>query len=171
MDTQIFFEKLRQNPRPVVVDLWAPWCVPCKMIRPSLEKLAQEYAGLVDLWQINADDNQDLVHELQVYGIPTLIGYGGGKEVARYIGAKPASELKSLFDALSTGSVPIPNRLSSWDRLIRLMAGSVVVAIGWVNSHNWFLLVIGGILMFSAVYDRCPIWKVLTAQFKKLMAK
>ena len=80
MDSQAFFEKLKQNPRPVVVDLWAPWCGPCKMVKPILEKLAQEYTGRVDLWQINADDNQDLLRELKVYGIPTLIVYRDGKE-------------------------------------------------------------------------------------------
>jgi len=171
MDPQLFFEKLKQNPRPVVVGLWAPWCGPCKVVKPSLEKLAQEYAGRVDLWELNADENQELLRQLKVYGIPTLIGYSGGIEVARYIGAKPAKELKSLFDALSTGSVPTPNGLSNWDRLLRLMAGSTVVGIGWVNLHNWILIVMGGILIFSAVYDRCPIWKALTTQFKKVMAK
>jgi thioredoxin 1 len=89
MDSQAFFEKLKQNPRPVIVDLWAPWCGPCKLVKPILEKLAQEYAGRVDLWQINADENQELLQQLKVYGIPTLIVYRAGKETLRQVGAKP----------------------------------------------------------------------------------
>ena len=93
MNSKEFFEKLKQNPNPVVVDLWAPWCGPCKMVKPILEKLALEYNGRVDLWQINADDNQDLLRELKVYGIPTLIVYRDGKETLRQVGAKPAGIL------------------------------------------------------------------------------
>jgi thioredoxin len=171
MNSQAFFEKLKQNPRPVVVDLWAPWCGPCKMVKPILEKLAQEYAGRVDLWQINADDNQDLLRELKVYGIPTLIVYRDGKETLRQVGAKPASALKTLFETLSTGGVPTSAGPSSMDRFIRMGAGLAVAAIGWVNHANWILLIIGGVLMFSAIYDRCPIWRALTGQFKKITGK
>jgi thioredoxin len=171
MDTQAFFEKLKQNPRPVVVDLWAPWCGPCKMVKPILENLAQEYAGRVDLWQINADDNQDLLRELKVYGIPTLIIYRGGEETLRYVGAKPASTLKMLFETLAAGGAPMPSGLSNWERFIRFGAGMVVAGVGWVTQANWIFLILGGVLMFSAVYDRCPIWRALTGQFKKLTGK
>jgi thioredoxin len=171
MDPEAFFEKLKQNPHPVVVDLWAPWCGPCKMVKPILEKLAQEYAGRVDLWEINADESQELLRQLKVYGIPTLIGYSDDKERVRVVGAKPKNELKSLFEALSTNSIPRSNGPSSLHRFIRLLAGSIVVGIGYASHVNWFLLVIGGILMFSAIYDRCPIWKAITAQFKKLAAQ
>ena len=75
MESQIFFEKLKQNPRPVVVDLWAPWCGPCKVIKPTMAKLAQEYQGRVDVWEINDDNCQGLLCQLKVYGVPTLIGY------------------------------------------------------------------------------------------------
>ena len=168
-----FFEKLKQNPRPVVVDLWAPWCGPCRMVKPILEKLAAEYHDRVDLWQLNADQNQEILRELNVSAIPTLIVYRGGNEVARYIGAKPAAELKALFETLSTGGDPSPAGLALGDRLIRLGLGIAMAALGWTwnSGTNWILLVIGGLLLFSAVYDRCPIWKALVAQFKKNTAK
>lgn len=168
MNSQSFFEKLKQNPNPVVVDLWAPWCGPCKTVKPILEKLAREYAGRVDLWQINADDNQDLLRELKVYGIPTLIIYRGGKETLRQVGAKPSSVLQNLFESLAAGGIPKSAELSSMDRFIRMGVGITFGGIGWATQANWLLVVLGGILMFSAIYDRCPIWRVLTNQFKKL---
>jgi thioredoxin 1 len=168
MNPQEFFEKLKQNPNPVVVDLWAPWCGPCKMVKPILEKLAVEYTGRVDLWQINADDNQDLLRELKVYGIPTLIVYHGGKETLRQVGAKPAGALRNLFETLASGGEPVRAGLSGMDRFIRMGAGMTLAAIGWAVNANWILFMLGGILMFSAVYDRCPIWRALTGQFKKM---
>ncbi len=171
MEPRLFFERLKQTPNPVVVDLWAPWCGPCRAVKPALEKLAQEYAGRVDLWEINADENQELLRQLKVYGIPTLIAYQSDQEKIRYVGAKPQGQLKSLFDALANGTIPTPSALSGWDRFLRLLAGTVVGGIGWTTHYNWFLLVAGGVLIFSAVYDRCPIWKAITTQFKKITAK
>jgi thioredoxin 1 len=171
MDPQLFFEKLRQNPNPVVVDLWAPWCGPCKRVKPTLEKLAQEYGGRVDVWQINADESQDLLHALKVYGIPTILGFQDGQEVARYVGVKPRTEMQSLFESLSTGKMPKLAGLSSWDRLLRLSAGTLVLILSWTNGLHWSILGMDGILLFSAIYDRCPIWKSITTQFKKFTNK
>jgi thioredoxin len=171
MDTHTFMEKMKQNPRPVVVDFWAPWCGPCRMVKPTLEKLSQEYEGRVDFWEINADENQELLRTLKVYGIPTLVAYENGNEKVRYVGAKPANVLKSLFESLSSGKAPEPNQLSTKDRLIRLIIGTTIAGMGWNFHYNWLLLIVGGALMFSAVYDRCPIWGAITTQFKKATVK
>lgn len=171
MDVQTFFEKIKQNPRPVVVDLWAPWCGPCKAVKPTVEKLASEYKGRVDVWQINADESQDLLRTLKVYGIPTVLGYQDGQEVIRYVGVKPKSQMQTLFESLSTGQTPKPAGLSNWDRLLRLAAGTLVIALYWTNHLHWSIPVMGGILLFSAVYDRCPIWKAITTHIKKFTHK
>ncbi len=168
MEPQVFFEQLQQSARPVVVDLWAPWCGPCRRVKPDLKKLAEEYAGRVDLWEINADENPELIYQLKVNGIPTLIIYDHGKEVLRHTGVKRRNELETLFESLSTGSVPAANGLSGRDRMIRFAAGGIVAGTGWLHHGNWVLLALGGVLMFTAIHDRCPIWKAITTQFKKL---
>lgn len=130
MDVQTFFDKLNQNPHPVVVDLWAPWCGPSKVVKPTLERLANEYEGRVDVWQIDADESQDLLRELKIYGIPTILGYPNGQEVVRYVGVKPRNEIQLMFESLSAGYVPKRAVLSNWDRTLRLAAGALVTKAG-----------------------------------------
>ena len=172
MNTKTFNEKLKQNPLPVVVDFWASWCGPCKAVKPVLEKLAIEYAGRVDFWQINADENPEILQDLKVYGIPTLVVFRDGKESLRQVGAKPASALKALFEAVATGVKPPPAAaLSTLERLIRMGVGIVVVVVSFSNQPNWLLILMGAGLMFSADYDRCPIWRALTDKYKELTSK
>ena len=95
--TQENFEKeVTQSAEPVLIDFWAPWCMPCKMIAPTVETLAGELAGKVKVAKCNVDDAPETATNLTVMNIPTLILFKGGQEVARMIGvnSKEAIEAK-----------------------------------------------------------------------------
>ena len=82
-------------PRPVLVDLWAAWCAPCRMIAPALEEIAGEMMGKVRIAKLNVDENPQSHAGLRVSGIPTLVMFKGGKEVDRVVGALPAAQLRA----------------------------------------------------------------------------
>jgi thioredoxin 2 len=80
---------------PVVVDLWAPWCGPCRQIAPVLERLAERYAGRLKVVRVNIDDNPGLAQRHQAMSIPLLVVMRDGQEVDRIVGAMPAPALES----------------------------------------------------------------------------
>jgi thioredoxin 1 len=168
MTREEFLTKVRSNSNPVVVDVWAPWCMPCRMIAPSLERLGVLHAGAVDVWKINADDEPQLARELGVLGIPTLIAFRDGKEVARRVGAAQESQLGELFDR-ARGVVPKHRPgPTQRDRILRLGGGTVLVVLGIVLVGAWPLALAGALLAFSGVYDRCPIWKAVAPHLIEL---
>lgn len=162
MDQTEFFEKLKTNPRPIVVDLWAPWCMPCRAMTPLVKKMEKQYAGQVDVWKINADESPDLLRALRVFGIPTMILYRSGQEITRRTGALPESALAALFETALHPEKPSSASLGNGERALRLGTGVVLAGIG-VTTSTWWLLLIGGVVAFTAVYDRCPIWKAVTS--------
>jgi thioredoxin 2 len=83
---------------PVVVDIWAPWCGPCRMVTPILEQLAREFAGRIKLVKVNADEARRTAERFLIRGIPTLLVLSHGQEVARQVGAAPADVLHKWLD-------------------------------------------------------------------------
>ncbi|MBQ3645664.1 MAG: thioredoxin [Synergistaceae bacterium] len=82
-----------------LLDIWATWCGPCKAIAPVVESLSEEYAGKVDFFKADADENPDLAKKFRVMSIPNLILFKDGKVAARHVGFQTADELKSWFES------------------------------------------------------------------------
>ena len=95
--TQENFEKeVIKSDKPVLIDFWAPWCMPCKIIAPTVEKLAEEMGATIKVSKSNVDEAPDIATELSVMNIPTLVLFKNGKEISRMIGvnSKDAIEAK-----------------------------------------------------------------------------
>jgi thioredoxin 1 len=159
-----FLDKLRDNPRPVVVDFWAAWCGPCKRIEPSLHRLGEEYAQQADVWRVNADEKPQVLRHFNVYGIPTLIAFQGDREVQRASGVQSHPALKALFEAAISGEVKASHAIPILERLLRLFSGVVLIGLGSLGDYQGLYLAlagVGGLVAFWGVYDRCPIWQAI----------
>ncbi len=105
-----FDEHVKSSDVPVLVDFWAEWCGPCKMISPVLEEIAEEQAGKIRIGKLNIDDNLDVTRRFDVMSIPTLILFKDGEPKMRVIGAKPKGhlleELSEFREASRSASGP-----------------------------------------------------------------
>jgi thioredoxin 2 len=88
-----FAAEVERSPLPVLLDLWAPWCAPCRMVAPVIEELAQEMAGRVRVAKLNVDENPAIATRFQVRSIPTLLVLKGGKEMERIVGVQPKAAI------------------------------------------------------------------------------
>lgn len=174
MTEEDFIERLRSNPHPVVVDFWAPWCAPCRAIGPVVKKLDEEFAGQVDVWKVNADEQPDLLRSLRIYGIPTMIAYHDGREVGRHTGAASATVLSSLFESALTGEKPEQRGLEFNDRFLRLGVGLALVGLvifSGLSGAGLLLVGLGAVIIFTAVYDRCPIYRMVSTRLNGLFQR
>ncbi len=166
MNTDEFVKRLNDYSLPVIIDISAPWCGPCRQMEPLFKRLSKEYEGRVAVWKINADNEPELMKTLAVMGIPTLIGYANGKRVFRKTGAQGEKSLRGLFEA-ALGNQAVPSGLRPLDRLLRLGSGIAVGVYGWLNGPNVLFLGIALLLAFSAIYDRCPLYQAVAPRFLK----
>ena len=95
-----FDRQVLKNHLPVLVDFWAPWCGPCRIVGPILDKLSSEYQNKLKFSKLNVDDNQEIGAQFDVRGIPCMIIFSHGKEVDRIIGAYSETELRRKIDLI-----------------------------------------------------------------------
>ena len=168
MKLEAWNNKVSKYKLPIVVEFSAKWCGPCKMMAPSLETVRKEFSGKVELIKIDADTDPELLRSLKVYSIPTMIVYNHGKLVTRKSGAASVSQLRKLFDMAIEGQLK-KTGMNSTIRLLILTAGTGIIATGFMTGNSIPLFILGGAVLFTAVYDRCPIWKYVSTRFAGLL--
>ena len=95
-----FESEILQSDMPALVDFWAQWCMPCKMIAPTIDKLADEFAGRVKIGKVDTDSNREISLKFGISAIPTIILFKDGQMVKKFMGAQEKSVLKQALDEL-----------------------------------------------------------------------
>ena len=94
------FESLKNGEQPLVVDFWATWCGPCRMVSPIISELAQEYDGRIVVGKCDVEDNEELAMKFGIRNIPTILFFKGGQIVDKMVGAQAKARIQEKFDAL-----------------------------------------------------------------------
>ena len=99
LTSSTFDETVNSSGKPIIVDFWAEWCGPCKMIAPLLDEVAKDYAGKLTIAKVNVDNNQGTAAKFGIRGIPTLMLFKNGSAVATKVGALSKSQLTAFIDS------------------------------------------------------------------------
>ena len=98
LDETNFDDETKQHEKPILVDFWAGWCAPCKVIAPSLEQIAEELAGQAHVAKVDVDANGDLANRFGIRSIPTLVVFKQGRVVDQLVGAAPKDQIRRMVD-------------------------------------------------------------------------
>ena len=165
MNKQEILQYSKQSEKPVVVEFWAPWCVPCRLMTPALEKTARQYRDTVELMRVNADEHPQAVKDFGIMGIPAIVVISNGQVISRHTGAMDLTQLEILFQAAANKQeILIPP--TSSQRIMRIGSGLAVALMGYFWGPPVLLYLLGAAIAFSGLYDRCPIFKMLYPRLK-----
>ena len=166
MNITDFQLELNSRTNPTIVGFWAPWCGQCRIKKPVLEKLANQYTDRVGFWAINADEHPDLLRAFKILGIPTVLITRNGKVIGRYTGIQSEQQYRVTFEMLANRAEIRERTLPQFERFLRITAGTALAMTG-IFTQAWGLTHAGGILAFLGMYDRCPIWRAITGWIKE----
>lgn len=93
-----FDQEVMQSDVPALVDFWAEWCMPCRMIAPVIDELADEFAGRVKIGKVNTDESHDVALKMSIQAIPTLLLFSGGRVVKKFVGLQQKKDLKAALE-------------------------------------------------------------------------
>jgi len=96
-----FENEVLQSDKPVLVDFWADWCMPCRMLAPTIDQLAADYDGRVKVGKVDTDSNQDTAVQFQISSIPTVILFKDGRPVKKFVGVTPKKDFAAALDELA----------------------------------------------------------------------
>ncbi|MHA2621089.1 MAG: thioredoxin [bacterium JZ-2024 1] len=101
-----FKEEVLSSPIPVVIDLWAEWCAPCKMLEPIIEDAAEDFEGQIKVGKVDVDADPEIADEYKVMSIPTVLVFHGGKEIGRIVGYSPKREFYKRLERILAAVKP-----------------------------------------------------------------
>lgn len=139
------------NESRTIIDIWAPWCRPCRTMEPMVDQAASRYEGAVVVEKVNADVQPDRVKELKVRAIPTLIALHGDCEMARLTGPQSQEAIIDLFAVCGGDLEQAPRKLSRTDGTIRITAAVTLLVVGLMSGPALPLLAAGAIIGVTVV--------------------
>lgn len=152
MNLQQFQTRTKNAKKPIVVDFWAEWCAPCKVVKPILASISKNYAAQVDFIEINADKSQEILKHYKVMGIPTVMAIRDGEIVAKMVGAQNFTTYDKLFRSLANNE-KIQVKSGQADRIVRIAAGVLLALVG-VFTQNWWVVILAGLITLWGLLAR-----------------